>query len=398
MLTRFDKANPQRSVTADASGKWGCGAFEGIQFKWPTTMAASHISIREMIPIVMSAALWGKDWRGKSVQFLSDNSAVVALINSGSSRENSLMHLMRCFAIFMAKFNFVAVAAHIRGVDNHLADALSRNNRAYFLSHYTQAQPLPTRVPPELVEHITAGLDLTNLDQAVEFYFRSALAPSSQRLQHNKTTTNYKKCCTTFQLSPLPVSEHQLCQFCSLTHSTIKGYLSAIRHLQIASGFPDPCISSMAKLDGVVKGIKATRARSNHPARTRLPITPTILRRISSVWEAQGLLQDHVMLWAASIVCFFGFLRAGELTIPSDNAFDPTTHLTVEDITIDDIANPSMLKLHLKASKTDPFRKGVDVVVGRTSDKLCPVAATLAYLALRGNSPGFLFKFRDGRP
>ncbi len=61
------------------------------------------------------------------------------------------------------------------------------------------------------------------------------------------------------------------------------------------------------------------------------------------------------MLWAASTVCFFGFFRAGELTIPSDNAFDPTTHLTVEDITINDVAN---LKLHLKASKTDPFRKG----------------------------------------
>ncbi len=60
------------------------------------------------------------------------------------------------------------------------------------------------------------------------------------------------------------------------------------------------------------------------------------------------------MLWAASTVCFFSFLRAGELTIPSGNAFDPTTHLTVEDISIDDIANPSMLKLHLKAS---PFVK-----------------------------------------
>ena len=92
---------------------------------------------------------------------------------------------------------------------------------------------------------------------------------------------------------------------------------------------------------------------------------------------------------------FWGFLRAGELTIPSDTAFDPTT---VEDITIDGIANPSMLKLCLKAFKTDPFRKGVDVVVGRTLDKLCPIAATMAYLALRGNGPGFLLKFRDRRP
>ena len=88
---------------------------------------------------------------------------------------------------------------------------------------------------------------------------------------------------------------------------------------------------------------------------------------------------------------FWGFLRAGELTIPSDTAFDPTTHITVEDITIDGIANPSMLNLCLKAFKTYPFRKGVDVVVGRTLDKLYPIAATMAYLALRGNGPGFLF-------
>ena len=32
MLTRFDKANPQIAVTSDASGTWGCGAFEGS--KW----------------------------------------------------------------------------------------------------------------------------------------------------------------------------------------------------------------------------------------------------------------------------------------------------------------------------------------------------------------------------
>ena len=37
------------------------------------------------------------------------------------------------------------------------------------------------------------------------------------------------------------------------------------------------------------------------------------------------------------------------------------------------------------------------MVVGRTNNKLCPVAAVLAYMAMRENSPGFLFKFRDGR-
>ena len=142
MLMRFDRANPQISVTSDASGTWGCGAYEGdkwLQFAWPTTMEASHISVREMIPVVMAAALWGQYWTGKSVRFFSDNSAVVALINSGSSREN-----ISCAAFIMAKYNFVALGAH------DLADALSRNNSHYFLSHYPQTQASPTGVPPEL--------------------------------------------------------------------------------------------------------------------------------------------------------------------------------------------------------------------------------------------------------
>ena len=155
MLVQFDRANPQVMVTSDASGTWGCGAYESgrwLQFKWPPNMKASHISVREMIPVVMSAALWGRHWLGKSVCFRSDNSAVVALVNSGCSRDHSLMHLMRCLAFITAKYNFVVSSAHIKGAHNDLADALSRNNKAYFLSCYPQAQASPTTVPQELVE------------------------------------------------------------------------------------------------------------------------------------------------------------------------------------------------------------------------------------------------------
>ena len=103
------------------------------------------------------------------------------------------------------------------------------------------------------------------------------------------------------------------------------------------------------------------------------------------------------MLWAAATLCFFGFLRSGEVTVPADNAFDPSTHITFNDLSVDDPSNPRVVKLRLKASKTDPFRKGVDIVVGRTDNKLCPVSAMMAYLAIRGNHAGFLFKFQDSR-
>ena len=39
----------------------------------------------------------------------------------------------------------------------------------------------------------------------------------------------------------------------------------------------------------------------------------------------------------------------------------------------------------MKASKTDPFRMGVDIFIGRTDNELCPVSAVLAYMSV---SPG----------
>ena len=52
--------------------------------------------------------------------------------------------------------------------------------------------------------------------------------------------------------------------------------------------------------------------------------------------------------------------------------------------------------MHIKAFKTDTFRKGVNIFLGRTSNPLCPVAALLAYVAIRGKSPGPLFCMANG--
>ena len=104
------------------------------------------------------------------------------------------------------------------------------------------------------------------------------------------------------------------------------------------------------------------------------------------------------MIWAASTLCFFGFMRAGELTIPSDESYDPTAHLSFADIAIDDPSQPTIMEVCIKASKTDPFRQGVTVYVGRTYNDICPIAAMLAYLAIRGETSGPLFYFQDKRP
>ena len=67
-------------------------------------------------------------------------------------------------------------------------------------------------------------------------------------------------------------------------------------------------------------------------------------------------------------------------------------------VTLDSRSAPQIAQLNIKASKTDPFQHGVSIFLGKTGNRLCPVAALAAYLAIRGNQPGPFFQFRDGRP
>ena len=149
----------------------------------------------------------------------------------------------------------------------------------------------------------------------------------------------------------------------------------------------------MAMLEQLLRGIKVVVAKKGGKGRPRLPITPPILRMLRKAWLTGDANYDSVMLWAACSLCFFGFFRSGELTSPSENSFDPSVHLSFQDIAVDDKDNPTVLRVHLRASKTDPFRTGVDVYVGKTGDELCPVTAMVNYLSKRGGEDGPLFYY-----
>ena len=103
------------------------------------------------------------------------------------------------------------------------------------------------------------------------------------------------------------------------------------------------------------------------------------------------------MLQAVCCTCFFDFFRSEEITT-STSHYDPSIHLSIQDITLDSRYHPSLVQFNLNSSKTDSFRKGVQVVIGYTGDDLCPVTAILAYLAARGGSEGPLFRTGDKQP
>ena len=88
----------------------------------------------------------------------------------------------------------------------------------------------------------------------------------------------------------------------------------------------------------------------------------------------------------------------GEFTTPSQQAYNPEVHLSVGDIAIESYTNPSMICLRIKQSKTDPFRQGVDIYMGRTEVEVCPVQAMVNYLAKRNPNPGALFLTKTSSP
>ena len=155
----------------------------------------------------------------------------------------------------------------------------------------------------------------------------------------------------------------------------------------------------MAMLQQTLRGVKRIQSRGNLPSRVRLPITTDILNLMRAIWEKDPSSHNNIMLWAASTICFFGFFRSGEISVPARDKFDPECHLTLRDVSVDDPGNPSAVCLNLKQSKTDPFRKGVQIYIGATNNQLCPVAALMAYLAIRDRDPTSpLFKFQDNEP
>ena len=94
-----------------------------------------------------------------------------------------------------------------------------------------------------------------------------------------------------------------------------------------------------------------------------------------------------------------GFLRTGELTVPGDNVYDSAVHLSYSDITADNPSNSQVIRITTKQSKTDhPFRKGIDLYLGRTVTYVCPVLLLINYLLIESITGGPLFRFKDRCP
>ena len=201
---------------------------------------------------------------------------------------------------------------------------------------------------------------------------------------------------------PLPTTEKQLCQFVAylreegLRYQTVKTYLAAVRHMQISHELGDPknwvdgTLRTSGQRDEKGAGRSTNKDKITYHTRNIESHTAALERKMG------GMGRGNVM--GSDDLCFYGFLWAGEVVVPSDTGFDSAQHLTYDDIAVDSKQQPSFITVNIKQSKTDPFRKGVTIVVGHAVGPLCPLVAVLTYMALRRPRQGPLFRFGDGRP
>ena len=104
--------------STDAAGSWGCGAswkHHWFQLPWDAQSLPLSISVKEMLPIIMAAAVWGEQWRGRQATCFCDNQAVVAVLSSRSCREDHLMHMLRCLFYIEAYHGFSLRCVHVPG-------------------------------------------------------------------------------------------------------------------------------------------------------------------------------------------------------------------------------------------------------------------------------------------
>ena len=108
------------------------------------------ITFKELLPIVLACGAWGPLWQNSSVLVHCDNQGAVAAVNSGYSKVQAIMHLLRCLFYVRARFKFYLRAVYIPGEYNVLADAISRDNLDLLFSQVPQAATSRIVLPPQL--------------------------------------------------------------------------------------------------------------------------------------------------------------------------------------------------------------------------------------------------------
>jgi len=160
------------SLSFDASGSWGCGAWcrtEWFQLQWKGESQNLQIAIKELTH-TNNIVLWGQKWVKHNVLAYCDNEAIVYVLNKWYSKDPYMVHMIHTIFFIEAHFQFQPTATHIPGSHNTLTNFFSRNQVPRFRTQHHEANIFPLCVPLSLLQwllDLQNGLNLRDLDTAI---------------------------------------------------------------------------------------------------------------------------------------------------------------------------------------------------------------------------------------
>jgi len=124
--------SPDTVVSTDAclegAGGWIDGEFFSSTFPESILSASWHINALELLSLLVALRLWCPRFKGKKLKNFCDNEASVSVLNSGRCRDKLMLDLLREIAFLCALNHCMIRAVHLAGIDNRLADRLSRKH------------------------------------------------------------------------------------------------------------------------------------------------------------------------------------------------------------------------------------------------------------------------------
>ncbi len=141
---------PDISLYTDASGNIGFGIYNNGHWaseKWPPHFDNYSIQFKELFPIYVACILWPHSLAGKRILFHCDNKAVVDIWASNTSKCPLMTSLLRKLFFIAAQHEFTVNIKHLAGINNSIADSLSRFQMVKFRHLAPEADPLPTAIP-----------------------------------------------------------------------------------------------------------------------------------------------------------------------------------------------------------------------------------------------------------
>lgn len=236
------------------------------------------------------------------------------------------------------------------------------------------------------------------LSTTAQSFMALAIAPSTSQ-RYATCLKKYISFCNQLNLQVFPLHEQNMILFTthmatSSSYSNIKVHLAAIKFFADIHGHNPYNNSSnhLHRLYLVLRGIRRVHG-SKYKRPKRAPITPTLLKVIHrNLFNSSTVYEDKLMLWAAMLTAFFGFLRISEYTSSHVKSYDPQVTLCFEDVK--KCPNRS-ISVNIKASKTDPF--STIIQLSPNYSVLCPILALEKYLTIHPTKQGPVFTMHNGK-